>query len=253
MVRPEGGGVLGGAEDLPVPPWEKNRSSKRSAPKRKPLTPEVITDKALEVLDRDGLDSLSMRKVAAELGVAVSALYVHVRDKEELLQVMYERVYSGFRVPEPDAEKWRSQVKEMARELRGILRSHRDMARISMGRFPSGPEMIMQLERMFALFLAAGLPVPLAAKAGDMLSLLVEGVVLEDDMWHGQGIREYTGKDAGEVGDYFSRLPADRFPTLALHGGELLSGSADERFELFLDVFISGLEAQLDRPRPAQG
>lgn len=229
--------------ELPPPPWEKNRGGKRTAPKRRPLTLEVITEKALEVLDRDGLDVLSMRKVAAELGVAVSALYAHVRDKDELLQVMYERVYSRFQVPEPDPANWRAQVRELAWGMRTILLEHRDMARISMGRFPSGPEMILQLERMFALFLAAGLPVSLAAKAGDMLSLLVEGIVQEAEMWRGGAAEQGSAEEAA---DYFSRLPADRFPTLARHGAVLFSESADERFEVFLDVFIRGLESHLE-------
>lgn len=226
-------------------PWDQHRLSKRAAPKRKPLTLRTIIDGALDVLDREGIEVLSMRKVAAEVGVTVSALYAHVRDKDELLQVMYEHVYSQFRVPEPDPDNWRDQVRSMARDLRDLLQSHRDMARISMGRYPAGPEMIVQLERMLSLFLTAGLPVPIAAKAGDMLSLLVEGVVLEADMWNERGI----GGDSGdEVRDYFADLPKDRFPKLTEHGPVMFADSPDARFELFLDVFINGLALYREAP-----
>ncbi|MEU5999054.1 TetR/AcrR family transcriptional regulator [Streptomyces sp. NPDC047197] len=228
-------------------PWDQHRLSKRTAPKRKPLTLKTIIDGALDVLDREGIEVLSMRKVAAEVGVTVSALYAHVRDKDELLQVMYEHVYSQFRVPEPDPDNWRKQIKDMAHDLRDLLQSHRDMARISMGRYPAGPEMIVQLERMLALFLTAGLPVPIAAKAGDMLSLLVEGVVLESDMWNERGI---DGDSGDEVRNYFADLPKDRFPRLTEHGPVMFTDSPDARFALFLDVFINGLA--LYRTAPAE-
>ncbi|NSC21574.1 TetR/AcrR family transcriptional regulator [Streptomyces albus subsp. chlorinus] len=226
-----------GADSL-TPPWEQRRLAKRPAPKRKPLTLQTIIDGALAVLDREGLEVLSMRKVAAEVGVAVSALYAHVRDKDELLQVMYEHVYTRFSVPDPDPDNWQEQVRELARQLRRLLLSHRDMARISMGRFPAGPNLVVQLERMLALFLAAGLPAPIATKAGDMLSLLVEGVVLETDMWHERGIDDESDE---EIRTYFAELPKERFPKLSEHGPAMFADSPESRFEVFLDVFISGL------------
>src|ERR1044071_8708810 len=91
-------------QDVPVPPWERPR--KRPAPARVPLNRERIVDAAYEVLDREGLDRFSMRMVAAELGVAVSALYVHVANKDELLELMYQRLFEQVELPELDPPRW---------------------------------------------------------------------------------------------------------------------------------------------------
>src|SRR5262245_49057622 len=116
-------------QDVPVPPWERGR--KRPAPARVPLTRERIVDAAYDVLDREGLDKFSMRMVAAELGVAVSALYVHVASKDELLELMYRRLFQAVDLPELEVARWREQLKEYARAARARLTTHRDLARIS--------------------------------------------------------------------------------------------------------------------------
>src|SRR3954447_22366414 len=133
-------------DDVPTPPWERPR--KRQAPARIPLTRERIVDAAFVVLDRDGFDKLSMRQVAAELGVAVSALYVHVDDKDELLQLMYNRLFDDVELPEPDPATWQEQIKDFARSGRERLLRHRDMARISMGHVPFTQELLPHVEKL---------------------------------------------------------------------------------------------------------
>jgi hypothetical protein len=80
-----------------------------------------------------------MRRVAEELGAAPSALYWHVRNKEELLQLVFDRVVAEIELPPPDAERWQEQLKALAREMRRVLTSHRDIARVSIGAIPVGP------------------------------------------------------------------------------------------------------------------
>src|SRR5690606_29123953 len=138
------------------------------------------------VLDRVGFDRLSMRQVAAELDVAVSALYAHVRDKDELLELMYNRAFAGLRVPDPDPVRWIEQNKEYARQVRARLRSHRDLARISMRHLPFTREMLPVVERDFALMSAGGLFDHLVTAAADMRSTCVEGFANEESLWFEQ-------------------------------------------------------------------
>ncbi|MEZ0074300.1 TetR/AcrR family transcriptional regulator [Planotetraspora sp. GP83] len=235
--------------DMPTPPWERPR--KRPAPARVPLTRERIVDAAFVVLDRDGYERLSMRQVAAELGVVVSALYVHVNSKDELLELMYNTLFDDIELPEPDPGNWQEQVKDFARGGRRRLLAHRDMARVSMGHVPFTPELLPHVEKLFALFRAGGLPAPVIAIAGDLLSTYMEGFTMEESMW----AERYRGMDAkswetirDEIQQYFSSLPQDRFPNLVSIAELMVDESNDYRFELGLDIIIRGLASYAEKP-----
>ena len=92
--------TAGGTRDeaIPEPPWRLN-ARQRPAP-RPPLTREAVIEASLRVMDRDGMDGLSMRRVADELGSGPSSLYWHVRNKEELLQLVFERVIEELELPD---------------------------------------------------------------------------------------------------------------------------------------------------------
>nr|BFE82973.1 TetR family transcriptional regulator ActII [Planobispora longispora] len=201
------------SDELPALPWERSR--RRAAPARVPLTAERIVDAAYAVLDREGYEKLSMRQVAAELGVAVSALYTHVSGKDELLELMYIRLFKGWELPEPDPARWREQVADFARESRGRLLEHRDLARISMGGMPFSPDVLPQMERLFSLFRTAGLPDYVAAAAGDIISTFIDGFAYEESMWESR--QRESDQTAwpdmrASLRQYFADLPPERFP-----------------------------------------
>ncbi|WP_208759270.1 TetR/AcrR family transcriptional regulator [Microbispora triticiradicis] len=237
--------------DMPTPPWE--RPPKRRRPPRAPLSRERIVDAAYAVLDREGYDGLSMRQVAAELHVAVSALYVHVRDKDELLQLMYNRLFDGYELPEPDPEQWREQLRNFARQGRQRLLSHRDMAKISMAHVPFTPELLPHVERMLAMFTAAGLPRKVVAIAGDLLSTYMDGFVLEESLWRDR-YPENGGaapeKMREEIQSYFSSLPPDRFPNLVELADVMVDESNDYRFELGVEIILRGIASYIGEPDP---
>ncbi|GII87322.1 transcriptional regulator [Sphaerisporangium siamense] len=236
-------------EAMPAFPWDR-APRKRAAPPRVPLTRQRIIDAAFVVLDREGYDRLSMRQVAGELGVAVSALYAHVKGKEDLLQQMYLRLFEGLHLPEPDPERWQEQVKEYAREARTRLLAHRDMAKISMSSLPFGPEMLPAVEALVALFRTAGLPVQVAAAAGDMLSTFIDGFAYSETMWEerrrGSEVRSWE-ELRETLTAYFDALPPDRFPHLSAIGNQMFTEDNDTRFDLGLDIILRGLASYAER------
>ncbi|MFC0550146.1 TetR/AcrR family transcriptional regulator [Planotetraspora thailandica] len=226
-------------DDVPTPPWERPR--KRQAPARIPLTRERIVDAAFVVLDREGLDKLSMRQVAAELGVAVSALYAHVEGKDELFELMYARLFDHAELPDPDPDNWQEQIKDYARAGRQRLLRHRDMARISMAHAPFTADLLPHVEKLFAVLRAGGLPDKVMAIAGDLLSTYMEGFTLEESMWQ-ERLNDASWKQVGaEIRDYFSSLPPERFPNMVALADLLVGESNDYRFELGLDIILRGL------------
>jgi AcrR family transcriptional regulator len=116
--------------------WLRGNSASEGRPKRQSLDRAQVVRAALELLDEVGLDGLSMRRLADRLGVKAASVYWHVRDKEELLDLVFDRVIGEIEVPEPEPSRWRGQVAEVAHEMRRVTKKHRDIARVQLGRFP---------------------------------------------------------------------------------------------------------------------
>ncbi|MEU6403446.1 TetR/AcrR family transcriptional regulator [Streptomyces sp. NPDC046985] len=246
----------------PPSPWDRGHPARaHAAPARLPLSRERVAEAALKVLDRQGLDGMSMRQVAAELGVTVSALYAHVSSKDDLLELMYTRLFDGFEMPAPDPERWREQLRDYARAARRRLLSHRDMARIAMAHVPFTAELLPYVEALLAIFRAAGLPDRIAAEAGDLLSTYIDGFALEEGMWRDRAARHDSGgaslaspdwrEMADEMQTYFASLPEEDFPHLRALSGLMVTDSSDERFDVGLEIILRGLASYL--PDSADG
>src|SRR5437588_12377503 len=109
----------------PLPRLPSRESSRtRRSPRQRTLSRDAIAAAALEIVDREGLDALTMRTVARSMGTGAASLYAHVASKEELLELVVERVIAEVQMPgEPDPERWQEQLKEGARAIRAVFRS----------------------------------------------------------------------------------------------------------------------------------
>ena len=231
--------------ELPEPPW----SSKRAKPEaRTTLSREAITAAALRIVDAEGLDELSMRRLAEELNSPVSALYAHVSSKAELLQLVIDRVAGEVQVPPPDPDRWEDQIKQVARAMRASLATHRDLAAANLGNVPTGHNSIAVLDKLLALLLAAGLPRQIAAYAADLIPLYVNASLYEASLFAQRLESEPTY--FVELDDYLRSFPRTRFPSLAEVVDEVASPevSRDARFEFGLDMLVRGL-ASYAKPR----
>src|SRR5260370_7867851 len=171
--------------DVPEPPW-------RTAPKpsaRTPLTREAIVEAALRVLDADGIDGLSMRRVGEELGTGAASIYWPVRSREQLLHLVFERVTEEAKLPEPDPSRWQEQLRAFAHRMREVLNNHRDVARLSIGRIPAGPTLAVYSEWLFALLKPVGIPDQVIAYLGDLFGLYVGAYAFEESL----GTSSFTG------------------------------------------------------------
>ena len=234
------------AEPVPDPPWWRKRPEPQR--ERRPLSREAIVDAALVLLEREGMQGLSMRKLAHELGAGAASLYWHVGDKEELLSLLLDRIVGEAEVPEPDPEHWREQVKELGRRARRQLTSRRDAAQLSLGRIPAGPNSLPVMEKNLAVLAASALPARVIAYAADMFALYVGAFAYEESlqapMLGGEGV------GAEQLAEYFRSLPPDRFPTITRLADDLAAGDAEERFEFALELLVRGLEAMATSEQP---
>lgn len=236
----------GNATGVPEPPWRQTGK----AAGRTPLTRDAIVDAALHVLDEVGMDGLSMRRVAQELGTGAASLYWHVRNKEQLLQLIFERVTQQTELPEPDPSRWQEQLRELAHRMRAIMHSHRDVARISLGRIPTGPVLALYSEWLFTLLKPLGIPDQVIAYLGDFFGLYVGAYAFEESL----GTEAFTGGDMspeqffGMLRDYLLSLPADRFPYVRSAVDALFSGGPDERYAFGVELILRGLSTYAAKP-----
>ncbi|MGI5171077.1 TetR/AcrR family transcriptional regulator [Spirillospora sp. CA-253888] len=235
--------------DMPLPPGRKRR---RSAPPGRPLTVDVIVDAALGVLVAEGLDAISMRKVAKELDTGPASLYAHVSDKDELLELLLDRIAGRVHLPEPDPDRWQEQLKELAREIRKVWNEHRDVARAFMGRFPVGPNQLRVADTLLGLLRAGGMPREIAVSAVDVLGRYVNAETLDTA---GSAFRVEPGKDPEQAvrerteqfADYFRALPRQRYPYIVDMVDELVGRDGDQRFELGLDLLVRSFASYAEK------
>lgn len=230
------------ASDVPTPPWAVPR--KTAAPTvRVPLTLERIVDAAIAVIDAEGTGAVTMRRVASDLGVVASSLYVYVLNRENLLSLAHERVLEEIGLPEITG-RWDEDLKRHYTKMQRVLSAHGDIAVYNFAAFPPIPIGVATTERLLSILLEAGVPAKIAAWSLHRLELYTTADVYE-------GWRLATHEDAvwaNEVRDYFLSLPAGRFPAITGNIDVLLGSDSDERFEFGLSMLISGI-AEYIRPR----
>ena len=235
----------------PIPPWERPRKAKAVA--RTPLSQEGIVEAALRVLETDGYDALSMRRVASELDTGAASLYAHVANKDELLKLVIDRVFGSVELPAPDPDLWLEQVREMMRGTRRLLQAHPGIARAMLGQVPFGPSGLRIVEGFMALLCAGDLPDQVAAWAADVVSLYVVASVFEEDIrfsQHGDTSLADVEAWGEQMKAYIQSLPAATFPHLvALAEPMFESGGPDGRFEFGLDLMLRGLASHSRRGR----
>ena len=256
MADEEAPGPSGDDGQIPPPPWQRapERPSRR---RREPISRDAIVTAAVQLLDREGLPALSMRRLAEELGTGAASLYWHVGSKDGLLDLLFDHVIGEQQVPKPDPARWQEQLKQVARTQRATILRHRDIVAISLGRIPMGPHALRYSEAVLAILRAGGVPDWLAVAGQQLLIAVVNGFTLDEvsdgppggaqpadgPAAHGtpadDGTAAQPSPDAASR--YLASLPVAQFPNITALAGHYADVDPDQRFELLLDIFVGGL------------
>jgi AcrR family transcriptional regulator len=231
---------------IPEPPW---KAAPRQRPTRAPLTREGIVDAALRVLKREGADGLSMRRVAEELGTGPASLYWHVANKDELINLLIDRVASEIELPPPDPARWQQQLKEWVLQARQVFKRYPGVAALTLGRIPVGPNLVRWTEWLLALLRGAGMPDRIAAYAADLGACTWAPPPTRKrcpcPRRPARTSRPTSSWRCSAATTSHSRPTSSPMSTRPLD--ELFRGGPDERFELGLDVLIRGLASYIQR------
>jgi AcrR family transcriptional regulator len=232
-------------------PWRPG-SLRRPAAERGakiPLTRTQIVQAALRIVQAEGIDAVSMRRVAAEFDTGPSSLYAHVANKDELLQLMFDEMCGLVSLPAPDPARWKEQLKEVARAGYRVMLEHNDLARAALGTIPSGPNALRISEAMLGMVLSGGVPSRVAAWVLDRLFLYIVADAYEYSIWRAE-IKDDAGVEqlSADLTAYFEQLLPAEFPNIRRFAGDLVSGDTQERFEFGLELLIDGLDRYVPAP-----
>ena len=228
--------------------------STRDRPAKAPLSQEAVVDAALAILKSEGLEAVTMRRVAAALDTGAASLYVYVSGREGLLQAMLDRVTAGIELEPPDPARWREQLHSLLQRMHQALVEHPGIAALTLGDPPTTETILLLTENLLGILLAGGLDPQDAAWGCDILVLLVTGAAHEDEMRRQRsGVdNSFSDEKVDEIYKTFTGLPPDRFPLITAHAAEMVAGDGDERFRFAVDVLIDGMIARAQRPRQHQ-
>lgn len=214
---------------------------------RRPLSRDLIVETAQAVVRAEGLDGVSMRRVAQELGTGPASLYAHVSDKDELLELVTDRIAGQIPLLEPDPDRWREQIRESARAARRVWQSYADICRVLLGRLPAGENQLRVAENHLAILRAGGVPDRIAAWFVDRLALFVTADVLVGTAF---AAKARQGRDPAEdlrrLRGRFQNLPPDQFPNIVSMTDHLSDVDGDRRFEFGLELMIRGLASYVE-------
>jgi AcrR family transcriptional regulator len=220
--------------------------------RRPQLTRERVVEAALAVIAHDGAQALTMRRLAARLGVVPGALYHHVRNKQQLQDLLLDGVLAEVDLDLDPSLGWTEQLKVLAHRLRQVLEDHPGVAGILKTRDPLGPHSLALAEAFLSPLQTAGFG---DREAGLAFFLLLDYTIGFAVSSPATSVNEQRVRDHAirtQLHQFFRSLPPDRFPALVALGEHVWVDNRDERFTAGLQVLVDGLQHARNAPhRPA--
>ena len=204
------------------------------------LSKQRVVAEAIRLADRDGVDGLSMRRLADALGAGAMSLYHYVANKEELLDAMIDVVFEEIESPRAEGD-WQSEMRREVVSTRQVLSRHPWAIALMESRTTPGPANLRHREAVTACLRRAGFSVVTATHANWMLNSYVYGYCLQ-----AANLPFDTARELAEMTEdvYLPQLPADEFPYLNESAAALVAAGYDptEEFTFGLDLVLAALE-----------
>jgi AcrR family transcriptional regulator len=219
--------------------------SRRDRPSKPALSREAIVDAGLDILRAEGIDALSMRRVAQALDTGPASLYVYVANRNELHAVLFDAAVGTIAVEETDPARWREQLQDLiTRMTTMMIEDFPGIALLGMAAIPTGDNALRVTESMMSLLRAGGASDQAVAYAGDLIGMYATAIAYEQSLYAAlYADPDHEQRELARVSERFTSLPADRYPTMASVAPLMVRGTGHERFLLGLDIIINGLLA----------
>lgn len=227
--------------------------SRRGGPVKPPLSRELIVTTALDLLRREGLAGMSLRKIAAALDTGAATLYAYVDDLHELEALVLDRALDGVQTAGRPGASWKLRLRDCLFSYFHVLAQTPGLAQLAMRTIAAGPNGLRILEALLGILDEAGVEPRTAAWAVDLILLWITGGAVE------QSLRRDGGDLLGFLTQVIRSVTPEQHPRIHAARDELVSGSGEERFTWGLDALLHGIQgtprtpARGGRPRRPQG
>ena len=203
------------------------------------LTPQRVIEGAVSLADRIGVDALTIRKIAEEIGVKPMTIYHHVPNKEAIIDGMVDAVFAEIDLPPNDAD-WRDAMTQRCRSMRAVLADHPWASPLLENRTSPGPATLTHHDAVLGCLRRAGFSLQLTAHAYALIDAFLYGFALQE------ATLPVTGGDemAELAGSMVEQMPADVYPNLIefTHEHVMKPGyDFGNSFEVGLGLILDGL------------
>ncbi len=227
-ARPRAGGRGGRSGGTPGSVWLRSERAGRGAP---PLNRDRIVRAAVALLDEDGVERLTMRRLAERLGAGPASLYWHVQTKDDVVDLALDAVFGEVELP-ADPPDPTAAVRGLVLGWRAAMLRH-PWAAALVGRPMLGPNVLRRTEYLHAALAGAGFTGDGLVVAAHAVANYVVGAALTRAAWHTSG-----GPGSQAAADEHVQERSEQFPVLAAHAGDR---DADAVFTDGLDALLTGL------------
>nr|WP_243851087.1 TetR/AcrR family transcriptional regulator C-terminal domain-containing protein [Modestobacter marinus] len=215
------------------------------------MTEDEIVDAALSLLDGGGVEAMSIRAVAARVGVAPNAVYTYFPDKAAIVRALVERLLGqvDHGMFTDGARPWEDRVEAVAVELRNRLSEHPAAVGLMIGGPMDGPHALSLNEHLLRLLAGAGLDPDEAARASYLLIVYIFGsIALEVADQHRPGPLPTEDARTAERRERFARTPDDTFPLTAAAAPTMAGYVSTEQYLWGLHRVLDGIAARAAAP-----
>jgi AcrR family transcriptional regulator len=215
--------------------------SRRDRPAKPPLSRDGAVGVALRIMREEGLEKLTMRRLAAELDTGPASLYVYVQNMAELHGALLDELLADLRLPAAGAgERWRAELITLLSDYTDMLFAHPSLARSVLTLRPSGPNYLRFVDAVLGLLHEGGVPVGPAAWGVDLL--LQHGTAAAAE----HGSRGETAAADEELRMFEMALreaPEADHPNIARARDDLFTGTGPQRLTWAFTALIAGIES----------
>lgn len=211
-----------------------------SAGRKKPITVDAIVTAAFAIVESEGYEALTMRRVATALETGPASLYAHVVNKEDLDDLLIGRLCAEIVLPQPDSRTWRKQTVDVCTQIRDQYLRYPGISRAALAVFPTNTETLRVSEGMLGVMLAGDVDPQKASWTIDALLLYVSAFCLEASLLERHADQEGFVVSRDDMLQRFAALP-EEFPHTKRYAAEMTSGTALDRFDFTVDLIMTGL------------
>jgi TetR/AcrR family transcriptional regulator, tetracycline repressor protein len=214
---------------------------------RSRLSKRAVVDRALKLADAEGLDALTIRKLAQDLGVTPMALYWHFRSKEDLLEGMAEQIWGQIEVRVDPSVPWWTQLQGGLESLLRMLRAH-----------PSAPQLVLEHEKQneaarrateaaLEILRSAGFDPEYAAEIARSTLWTGISLVMSEAGYHPELSQDERAEHQRRAEISFAMLPVAKYPRLVECAAPMANCDPDLHYRLGVEMFIAGVRAMAER------